>query len=855
MQRMTEDPSTCGARSFFAGVLIALLGILVGQAILYGPSLAGKKVLLPLRILASPGSYLPSTDESPNLIPHSMTLADLVFFIEPERQFAIAEIAAGRLPLWTPHRFAGAPLYTLGLSPPWLIAYLIRSPIVLAWTQLLIAMIAGLGMYYFCRRVLGLGLWPAVIAAWCYPLTGAYILWIGQWLPAVMCWLPWVLSAVDRIVRIPWGWGAPALCALTVLVIVGGAVDVAGQVLLASGIYGIWRILDEYGRGVLRANALRAIAALGLAWTLGFACAAWLLLPLRDYLNNGTRVMARRDGGEERPPAGLTAAPQVVFPDIYGSFQRGSYRTSQLPLPESPATAYTGSMACLVLAPLAWFGGRRSMVALLGFLALFSLGWSFNFPPIVSLLRLPGFNMMSHNRMAFVAGFALMALAAFGLEVLLRRRAVRGRWFWVPAGILTALCVWCVYRAFVLPEPIATQLAALVANGPIRDINEPWEVAAIQQSFRTAYVVTAVFSALGAAAWAMLLKGSTIRLWFPAAVTGLLFVELLHFGYGYAEQTEPALYFPTLPILDRITDGPPGRIIGFGCLPANLAQIAGLDDVRGYDGIDPSRIVQLLTAARNPKSPVLSYAATQLMSPLIFSDSQTGEPRVSAILDMLNVRYVVFRGTPPAGVRAHYSDPDYWVYLNENALPRAFVPQQTQLIADADARLEAMSANDFDPRRIAYMEQSVDLPRESHGSVDVVEDSPQRVVLSANMQTEGLVVLADRFDRGWKAYVNETEVSIWRVNHALRGVRVGPGESTIRFVYKPESLRRGFAISGVAGITWLAWMIGLVGFRCPDSFSPIAEPATKPVSEPLQPPPPSSPRNKSKRRRLTRNRR
>ena len=41
--------------SVWGGIAIAVLGIFVGQAILYGPSLIGKKILLPLDLLTLPG--------------------------------------------------------------------------------------------------------------------------------------------------------------------------------------------------------------------------------------------------------------------------------------------------------------------------------------------------------------------------------------------------------------------------------------------------------------------------------------------------------------------------------------------------------------------------------------------------------------------------------------------------------------------------------------------------------------------------------------------------------------------------------------------------------------------------------
>lgn len=219
--------------------LIVVLGIVLGQAVLYGPSLIGKRLLLPLDILAGPDVYLPRTPGDESAAPHDFVLSDLVFFYEPERRYVQSEIGAGRLPFWTPHRFAGAPNYQLPLSPLSLLSYLIASPVVIAWTEMFIALVAGLGAYSFFRRISRVSFWPAAIIAWCYPLTGAYIIWQGYWLPMVMCWLPWLLLATDSAVRRRNGFGGPSLAATTVTVLISGGVDIAGQALIASGIYAI----------------------------------------------------------------------------------------------------------------------------------------------------------------------------------------------------------------------------------------------------------------------------------------------------------------------------------------------------------------------------------------------------------------------------------------------------------------------------------------------------------------------------------------------------------------------------------------------------------------------------------------
>jgi len=41
--------------------------------------------------------------------------------------------------------------------------------------------------------------------------------------------------------------------------------------------------------------------------------------------------------------------------------------------------------------------------------------------------------------------------------------------------------------------------------------------------------------------------------------------------------------------------------------------------------------------------------------------TETHMAQLSPILDMLGVRHVIFRGSPPQGVKPAFQSPDYWV--------------------------------------------------------------------------------------------------------------------------------------------------------------------------------------------------
>jgi hypothetical protein len=798
-----------GGQSFpgkLARLLIVLGGILLGQVVLYGPSLAGRKILLPLDILAAPGVYLPPATNGPSIEPRNLFLTDMLYLYEPARRFAVSEIHAGRLPMWEPYDYAGVPFIWPKFSPILALQFCLASPLVLAWTPVLGALIAGLGAYTFFRRVLAVGFWPATICAWCYPLTAFFIFWQGYPTGLAVYWLPWLLVSVDSTVR---GQGVLALAGLSVvtwLTLVSGQVDVAAQVVLASGLFALWSTYDAYAGRWSQRQVKRVVLMLVGGWVLGFLLAAPYILPVVEYSQTSARMAHRSSGFEDRPPGGLAALPQTVLPDMYGGRQTGSLRLTDDNETESSAATYSGLLAALVVAPLAWCSARHRRInvfwALLSFLGL---AWCLNVPGLVHLLRLPGLNMVSHNRFVFVTSFSILAMAAIGLEVL-RHGPIRWRWWLsVPPALLAGLGAWCIYRTAFLPEPVDTQLGAAVLQGKsVVWVHDLQGVQQVQSWFAWHYGAAAVLCGLGLAGWWLLWSGRAWRLRLLRVIAAAMLADLLWFGYGRNVQCDPALYFPALPVLREVANAAPGRIIAHNCLPANLGAMSGLSDIRGYDGIDPARMTELLLSVADPTSAVFPYAQVQWLMPR-GAFAPDGALLLPPAFDMLGVRYVIFRGSPPPHARPAFTGPDYWVMVNSNALERVFVPRRVETVVDGKERLAKLSAADFEPREVAYVEAPVGVPGACRGTARVVEEIPTRVVVSFQMETPGLVVLADRWDVGWRAYLNGQRVPILPANHAVRGVVVPAGNGTLEFRYEPASFALGLWLAGMAVVLLLAW--------------------------------------------------
>jgi hypothetical protein len=789
-------------------------GILAGQIVLYGPAFSGAKVLLPLGCLTEQNKYIPHPPGAPALESRQPVLLDLVTLTEPDRRFAAGEIAAGRFPRWNPYEFGGVPFTWPNYSPYFLFAAWSESPVMIAWAQLFAAMVAGFGAFAFCRRVLKLGYWPSALAAWCYPITGWFVLFQGYAACVPVIWLPWLCLASGRAIRAIRGnrAGPVGLAIAVALVVVSGNLDVACQVLLIAGLFSLWSLWDVHRRGCLRFLLGKGGLTLVLGWVLGLLLAAPYVLPLVEYTQTSSRISRRAAGAEERPPVGIAALPQLVLPDMYGVYaEKGTcpliepVESNQI---ESPAEGYTGLVLTLLLAPWALLDRRRRSVnAFFIGLAAFGASWCLNVPGIVHLLRLPGMNLMSHNRLLFATSFAILCLAAIGFENLLAGELSRRRPSWMQAALLAVLLGWSCYRTTVFPEPLATEFETRIQAGK-PDIWAPnmQDLGEAQDWFRGRYQRAAALATIGLAIWLLLHFRPAANQRMARAIGAVVLADLLLFGYGKRILQDEDLYYPPIPALRAVANAPPGRIIGIGCLPANLAQAVGLRDVRGFDSVDPDRWLRLLATASPKQAPDFAYAAVQWFTPrwqLALPDAV----QLSPVLDMLAVRYAIFRGAPMVGTRPRFQSSDYWVMENRSALPRVYVPRRVEAIPDGEETLRRLASPEFDAHQVAFVEAPIDFPAAIRGDATIAEEIPTRISVDAHMEMPGLLVLADNWDKGWRAYVNGTDTPILRVNYTLRGVVLPTGTSRVEFRYESTAVRLGSRLAVIA----LTVLVGFVG--------------------------------------------
>lgn len=411
---------------------------------------------------------------------------DTFLYFYPYKQYAAEALRQGRLPLWNPHLFMGAPLLAnsqVGLFYPlnWPFIWL-DAPKQVAWSIGLHIALAGLLALAYARLSLRLSRAGALVVAVLFAFggyLGAQVEHINQLNAAV--WLPLLFLLTDLALAHPnrrWFWFLWLALVVAVTLLAGHAQTVFIS-LFGLGLYVVWRAVSDHWPPFRRrpgwrdmfgfAGLLgRYLGPLAVASALAAALAAIQLVPTAEL----SGLSIRSGGLSFREAVSFSLRPTILH---YSLLPPLGMDLSQI-LGEAFGewVAYVGVTGLLLALLGAWQSVWQAQPRRFLFLAVAGLVLSlglFTGPLYLALYTLvPGFNLFRvPARWLLLYSFGAAVLAGFGVDALLapacfrRRLRAAGRRLrhhgWrpavliglLPAGLL-ALLVW-------KPVPAATLLA------------------------------------------------------------------------------------------------------------------------------------------------------------------------------------------------------------------------------------------------------------------------------------------------------------------------------------------------------------------------------------------------------------
>jgi hypothetical protein len=716
------------------------------------------------------------------------------------------ELLSGRVPLWNPYTFSGAPfladiqsaifyplsLATILLSTPWGFSLFALEVEAVAHFFL-----SSLFMYLFMRRILSrayretrreTGFYPepplycrgaALVAAVTFTYGGYLTSYPSQQLAVleVVTWLPLILLLLDMAVEhqgragirpcnqdLPepastsreHGW-IRRLCLLfpsrplTLAGVALGLALLAGHpqsamfVTYTSTLYFFWRCY----------NARRYWAAVlgGWLWWLviGFGLAAIDLVPGLEYL----RLSVRAAGTYEKMAGGFPV-----------------YDVIQVLLPGSVSIMsplYVGILPLTLAAYALWMRRQRETLfwGVLGAVALLlSFGGNTFFYSLL-YLGLPGFSIFrGQERAAMIISFCLAVLVGYGALGLARAvsRAARSRYacFRNQVGYLFLGSLGLVVLFFY-----ALNQAGWQAGSP----------------FYTLLGKSVLLALLAGLAWGIyhlrwlgLLRRSSLM----AAVLALVIFDLFTTNWENNFQH----------LLPEERTKPPPEVLVIRQDPG-IYRVYNEYRLDGNYG-DPFAIEDLWGA-----SPERLQRYDRFINAL----------PIERVWQLLNVKYVItWRKTlvPPSQVlyqrQVAENDITYVHRLDAAYVgPRAWIIHHVEVIPGDEEALARLAAADFAPFAAAVLSQDIGLTMPdsvaSPSSVQVLERSPSHLALQVDPGADGLLVVSEVFYPGWRASVDGLETTIYPVDYVLRGVKVSAGSHRVEMVYDPWTWKAGVAVS------------------------------------------------------------
>ncbi len=706
----------------------------------------------------------------------------------PWRQFALEQLRAGILPLWNPFNGAGTPLfanYQSALMYPfsWF-SFFAEDVQTLAWVMSLTAVahlgIAGWGMWLLTKR-LGFSPFSRAVSALAFALGGYLVARLGTY-PMIhtAAWLPWMLIAAHGLITRATVRDVGYLAGCTALLLTAGHAQTAWYTLLLTGIFSVWWVtrfylFDPEKRHRLTAKKVERtatrLAGAAAAIVLGAGVASLQLAATAELLGESQRST----GAEYSFAVNFSYAPartlNVISPNVFGTPADGSYLTEGAYFEDA---VYIGFIPLIsaITAVIVWrrkrlINGKARLWAVVPFaLALVIAGYLLALgyhSPVFPFFynNVPTFDLFQAPvRWHLWTVFGLSLLAGIGVEA------------WGRDALTQKAARWGVMGgsgAF-----LAALVGLLIFSGAGDGVN---------------VLVRAVMSTavLGVIASLLTLRqpapdGGAHWRW-QGIVLVVIAVDLVWANWGLN---------PTLPgsVYQRDADTSIDRTY----LPDEEAiryeQLFKFDDYR----LTAEQLGLLRESPLSNLNLLSRHEVFGNFDPLLIDGYRTYQDLLGANAESAVLK--TWAGIPSAETEA--ASRTLLIPYNAICWHESEVELETDL--HAGALEETLNAG------VVHMVGDGACPNTADvitGTARIVEDTGNRVTIRVTTDQLAWLILPDMDYPGWRAYVDDRPVPIYRANVAFRAVQVDDGAHEVVFAYGPVWLLPGVLITLVCTILFV----------------------------------------------------
>jgi len=704
--------------------------------------------------------------------------ADAVRQTYPFRFLAISQLKQGQIPWWNPYSFSGSPLLANLQSAPFYPLNLLYFflPFSLTWyLQVLLQPILAFIFTYLFVRSLKLSRSSSILAATSFAFCGYQTVWLElNTVGHAALWLPLILFSLKNLSQVK-SRGVKFKFSL-LLTFAYTASFFAGH-LQTSFMVIIFSLAYAFHLKKPNLADFDQLKSVFVPLVISLALFSTQLIPSLELFSHSPRQ------GTDTTIFSQFLLPfshlvTFIAPDFFGNPATNNYWGEDY----GEFMAYFGVVA-LFFALIAIFNRPKGYKF---FLAAFLLSLFFALDQPLAhlprLLHLPVFQSSAPSRWLFITQFSGTILAAFGLDLWLKKpkKALRPIIFLISLYVLawlTAILSW------------------LFASNPVDQAQ--WRV-----SVRNLILPSGLFSGLILLTLLTVKKLSVVNRRLQSSI--LIYFALIEFTYftnKYLPFSEPEFSFAPNPVFTYLQKNI-GNSRFFGLESASVMSNIWLPyelySPEGYDSLYLSRYGQLLAASGNQGKLAHKIPRSDANLP-----AQGLNRFNQSLLNLLSVSYLLNNSnTPEIADTQKFSMSDYqliWhqanfqIYQNLHALPRAFLVSDYTIKSSDQEILDLLFNPEFHPDQTLILEDQpsppiqTDLSPASNDSVIIESYNSTNIKLSVSSTKPQFLFLSDAFYPGWIAYLNNQPIPIYRAHYAFRAVPVPPGSYSLTFRYEPLS--------------------------------------------------------------------
>ena len=749
---------------------------------------------------------------------------DIHLVWHPQVEAFVRAVAFGSWPVWDPSPSFGQPL----LADP--SAQVLYPP---TWLNLILRPWTYYTMFAVSHTLL-LGPRPlrprpalrarttaSTLAAALWITCGPFVSYLDLWHHfAGAAWIPWVILAAEGALQKPGTRSALLWGGATAAQILAGSADMVALTLAAVGASVLlrhWR----FERAAFARNArLAGVAA--AAGTLGLGLSAPLWLTALELVG--------RSGRSSLPESVRTywsvhpfTLVECLTPGLWSGLPLSASLRQALFESREPFlfTLYLGLPATALVAAGVAFGPRplkRLLVVLILGSVLLALG---RHTPAyhVAVLVVPVLKVLRYPVKAMIlVAFAWSLLAGMGLDAWLRPGTTPRGWLSrvaLPPLVLGLLATGAAFYTRGHATALAQRLLSTTAQAEI--------------VFVPTVVKLVVGGALGLTAAALALARWRFSARGPALAVAILAVADLFTLHREPSPLAPrALYTHRPEVLESLRSAQRVYVYDYS-VPGSARRHLGRDNAyvmaRQPDGwtLDAAAALamQMYLAPESGGrfglrgSYEIDYRGlyprdlelfTRLLRRVEGTDLHLRFLALAGVTNVVALHAQGFEDLERVGEVPGLFRESTLVFRVPHPLPRTYAVGRARGALGQEA-VAALMAPSFDARGELIVSEAAATGTASafSGTSRILSSKADRVVIEAEMNAPGYVVLLDGYDPGWHATVDGEPAPVVRANVAFRAVAAPAGRHVIEQVYRPRPVLLGLALSGTT-------ILGLLSF-------------------------------------------